>query len=151
MDIGWSLSRGGMACHIHVNPCTLHSNKRHHDNDNCIQFVVCPCERESIQQLTVRGRFRDLKALGLSRRKSPVRTILILLIESGLVFLGSQVSYFGIVLVNVLVISTNFSPFGQTVYLLFRSLGTKLENYGFGTLYFSLAVSVGQTENFQDV
>ena len=38
-----------------------------------------------------------LKTLGLSRRKSPVQAILILLVESGFAFLGIQVSCFGIV------------------------------------------------------
>ena len=35
-----------------------------------------------------------MKDLGWSRRKSPVQTMLILLVESGLVFLGFQVSHF---------------------------------------------------------
>ena len=43
-----------------------------------------------------------LNTLGPSRRKSPVKTIFILLIESGLVFLGLQVGSFGIVLLKVL-------------------------------------------------
>ena len=42
-----------------------------------------------------------LKTLGPSKRKNPVQTILILLVESGLVFLGIQVSYFGIVLADM--------------------------------------------------
>ena len=42
-----------------------------------------------------------LKTPGPSRRKNPVQTILILLVESGLVFLGIQVSYFGIVLADM--------------------------------------------------
>ena len=42
-----------------------------------------------------------LKILGPSRREGQVQTILILLVESGLVFLGIQVSYFGIVLAHV--------------------------------------------------
>ena len=35
-----------------------------------------------------------METLGLSGRKSPVQTVLILLVESGLVFLGFQVSDF---------------------------------------------------------
>ena len=51
------------------------------------------------------GIFREhriiiLKTLGPSRRKSPVQTILILLVESGLVYLTIQVSPFGIVFVG---------------------------------------------------
>ena len=42
-----------------------------------------------------------LKTFGPQRRKSPVQTILILLVESGLVYLGIQVSYFGIVLGDI--------------------------------------------------
>jgi len=42
-----------------------------------------------------------LKPLGLSRRRSLVQTILILVIESGLVYLGIQVSCFGIVLPDI--------------------------------------------------
>ena len=39
-----------------------------------------------------------LKTPGPSKRKGPVQTILVLLVESGLVFLGIQVSYFSICL-----------------------------------------------------
>ena len=51
-------------------------------------------------ELTKKGYSREhrtiiLKTLGPSRRKSPVQTILILLVESGLVYLAIQVSYFG--------------------------------------------------------
>ena len=42
-----------------------------------------------------------LKTLDGDRRKSPVQTILIPLVESGLVFLGIQVSYFGILLADM--------------------------------------------------
>ena len=35
-----------------------------------------------------------MKPLGLSGRKNPVQTVLILLLESGLAFLGFQVSHF---------------------------------------------------------
>ena len=35
-----------------------------------------------------------LKTLGLNKRKSPAQTVLILLIESGLVYLGFQVGHF---------------------------------------------------------
>ena len=41
-----------------------------------------------------------VKTLGLSGRKSPVQTILILLVESGLAYLGFQVSHFYILLVD---------------------------------------------------
>jgi len=42
-----------------------------------------------------------LKTLGPSRRESRGQAILILLVESGLVFLGIQVSHFGIVLADM--------------------------------------------------
>ena len=61
-----------------------------------------------------------LKTLGPSRRKRPVQTILILLVESGLVFLVIQVSYFGLCLmmylrkiVNVLTFLTDTVLVGQ--------------------------------------
>ena len=54
-----------------------------------------------VQRLTMKGYSRShrrrtfiLKTLEPRTRKSPVQTILILLIESGLVFLVIQVSYF---------------------------------------------------------
>ena len=57
----------------------------------------------SIQWLTVRlysRRYRTsiVKILGLNRQRSPVQTILVLLVESGLVYLIFQVSDFCIVL-----------------------------------------------------
>ena len=59
-----------------------------------------------IQRLTVKGYRRSrctfiMKTLELSRRKCPVQTILNLFVESGLVYLGIQVSYFGNMLANV--------------------------------------------------
>jgi len=47
-----------------------------------------------------------LKTLGPSRRKSRGQTILILLVESGLVFLVIQASYFGLVLADILTFLT---------------------------------------------
>ena len=48
-----------------------------------------------------------LKTLSSSRRNSPVQTILILLVESGLVFLAIQVISFGLVLLKVLTFLTD--------------------------------------------
>ena len=78
-----------------------------------------------------------------------MQTILILLLESGLVFLAIQVSYFGIVLLRVL-------TFLKTVYLFinvydFRAGSVVFEAYAFGALYYSLAVSVAPTEDFHYV
>ena len=42
-----------------------------------------------------------VKTLGLGGRKSPAQTILILLVESGLIFLGFQVSRFCIYLARM--------------------------------------------------
>ena len=52
-----------------------------------------------IQRLTVKRDCRSyrtytVKTLGLTGRKNPVQTILVLLVESGLVYLGVQVSHF---------------------------------------------------------
>ena len=56
-------------------------------------------------ELTVKGYSRGHRTLILKtfgpRRKSPVQTILILLVESGLVYLTVQVSYFNIVLADM--------------------------------------------------
>ena len=56
----------------------------------------------AVHQCIMKGSCRGyhiyiLKTLGLSRQKSPVQAILILLIESGFAFFGIQVSHFGTV------------------------------------------------------
>ena len=48
-----------------------------------------------------------VKTPGLSRQKSPAQTIMILLLESGLIFFGIQVNYFGVVLLRVLTFLTD--------------------------------------------
>ena len=87
------------------------------------------------------------KFLDRSRRKSPVQTILILLVESGLVYLGIQVCCFGIGLLICQRMILTFSPLWQTVYLLISVSRTgdslNFGMNGIGPLYFSLAVSVG--------
>ena len=54
-----------------------------------IQWLTMNCCRRIYRTFIV-------KTLGLSRRRSPVQTVLILLVESGLVYLGFQVSHFDI-------------------------------------------------------
>jgi len=52
-----------------------------------------------------------VKALGSNGRKSPVQTIMILLVESGLVYLAFQVSHFYILLADMSARSSKFSLF----------------------------------------
>ena len=72
--------------------------------------------------------------------------ILILLVESGLIFLVIQVSY----LISCFSKFSGFK-FWQTVYLLINvcdfHTDSIFQSYGFASLYFSLAVSVAQAED----
>ena len=49
-----------------------------------------------------------VKTLGLSGRKSPVQTTMILLVESGLAYLGMQVGHFYILLSDMSARSSKF-------------------------------------------
>jgi len=113
-----------------------------------------------IQLLTMKWYCRThcsfiVKTLGLSGRKSPAQTILILLIESGLVFLRFQVSDLYILLIYCCARSSMFSLFWQIVYTALYAVSTTADldhgQYVVGTIYVSLAVSVWQTEGFHDV
>ena len=66
-----------------------------------------------------------------------------LVVESGLVYLGFQVSHFGYV-------RRRSSLFRQIVYTALYALSSvpPLEMYAFQAVFFSLSVSLGQTEDF---
>ena len=76
-----------------------------------------------------------------------MQSILILLIESDLVYLVFQVSDFYALLMRACKI-LGFSPFRQTAYLAILMVynPVKLEEYFFIAVYLSLCVSVGQTD-----
>ena len=105
-----------------------------------------------IQLLTMKRYCRShrtlfAKTVSSSGRKSPVRTILILLVESGLVYLAFQVSDFDILLADMRARSSKFSPFfGQTAYLVLNACGSTFDTeiYIFYSVYLSLSVSVRQ-------
>jgi len=88
-----------------------------------------------------------METLGSSGRKSPVQTILILLVESGLVYLGFQVSHFYVLLADGAQ-SLKISPFCQIVYSALNAVPSAhvLEAYTFDSVFVSFSVSVGQSE-----
>ena len=77
-----------------------------------------------------------------------MQTILILLVESGLVYLVFQVSHS----VSCLLLYTckilNFSPFSQIIYIGLNATPKAgvFDEMAFSVVYTSLTVSVGQTE-----
>lgn len=83
-----------------------------------------------------------MKNLGLSGRKSPAQNILILLIESGLIYLGFQVNSRSVIFEFSLLVS--ISVYGQATYLglTLRESTDNFGPYAFASIYFSLSVSV---------
>ena len=88
-----------------------------------------------------------MRNLGSNGQKSRVQNVLILLVESGLVYLGIQVSHF---VSCLLICARKFSPFRQIVFLVLAAQGISL-NFNalvFEAVYFSFSVSAGKTEDF---
>ena len=84
----------------------------------------------------------------MRKRKSPVETILVLLVESDVIYLVIQVGDFYVLLICG--ISSRFSLYRQIAYLVsyavYKTAERELE-YVFRAVYLSLCVSVGQTES----
>ena len=94
-----------------------------------------------------------MKPLGWSGRKNPVQTVLILLLESGLVFLGFQVSDTSCLLIRARNILNVFAILKVVALAMVGPHGDNNFNpdmkvIGVATVYAALSVSFWQIEGF---